>query len=65
MPIINIVSVQSHEKSHVGKYVCPVYYTTQRGPTFVFTADLKMESNDSDDSKWILAGVAAILNEDY
>lgn len=48
----------------MGKYKCPVYYTTQRGPTYVFTADLKMESYDSDDSKWILSGVAAILNDD-
>jgi dynein heavy chain len=65
LPVINVVAIQSHEKSFVGKYKCPVYYTTQRGPTYVFTADMKMESNDSEDSKWILAGVAAILNEDY
>ena len=65
LPIINVVAQQSHEKSYAGKYKCPVYYTTQRGPTYVFTADMKMESTDSEDSKWILAGVAAILNEDY
>ena len=65
LPLINVVAIEIDKKDFTGKYVCPVYYTTQRGPTYVFDADLKMESYDSDDSKWILAGVAAILNDDY
>ena len=41
-----------------------MYYTTQRGPTYIFTADMKMENYDSEESKWILLGVAGILNDD-
>jgi dynein heavy chain len=64
LPVINVISKEIEKKDFTGKYKCPVYYTTQRGPTYVFTADLKMESYDFDDSKWILSGVAAILNDD-
>jgi len=64
LPIINVIAIEVDKKDYTGKYMCPVYYTTQRGPTYIFTADLKMESYDSDDSKWILAGVAVILNDD-
>jgi len=32
-----------------------------RGPTIVFTANLKMESEDFDANKWILAGVALLM----
>jgi dynein heavy chain len=65
LPVIHVIAIEIDKKETGGKYVCPVYYTTQRGPTYIFNADLKMESYDSDDSKWILAGVAAILNDDY
>jgi dynein heavy chain len=65
LPVVHVVSIQSQTKSVAGKCMCPVYYTTQRGPTYIFTADLKMESWTPRTRKWILAGVAVILNEDY
>lgn len=63
MPVIHIKAVKISEKRTEGRYECPVYYTAQRGPTFIFTADLKMESYDSEESQWILGGVCLILNE--
>jgi len=42
-------------------YDCPVYYTTFRGPTYVFLATLKTLDPVH---KWTLAGVALILCED-
>jgi dynein heavy chain, axonemal len=64
LPIVNIIAVPVDKKITKGQYMCPVYYTTMRGPTYVFTANLNMESEESEESKWILAGVALILNED-
>jgi len=40
-------------------YMCPVYETTARGATYVFTAQLKTKAAPR---KWILAGVALILD---
>lgn len=65
LPIIKVVAVPIEEKSMRGQYPCPVYYTTMRGPTFIFTANMTMESEDEvEEWKWILLGVAAILNDD-
>jgi len=36
--------------------------TSMRGPTYVFTSLLKMESEESDANKWILAGVALLMS---
>jgi len=44
-----------------GFYDCPVYITTMRGPTYVLTALLKMESEEFDEKVWILAGVALFM----
>jgi len=33
-----------------------------RGPTMVFTAFLKMESEEYDDKLWVLAGVALFMS---
>jgi len=46
----------------VAIYECPVYVTTMRGPTYVFTADLQEESEEVDPNKWILAGVALLMS---
>jgi hypothetical protein len=32
-----------------------------RGPTYVFQAGIKMESEEADDKLWILAGVALLM----
>jgi dynein heavy chain len=39
-------------------YDCPVYKTRQRGPTYVWTFNLKTKEKPA---KWILAGVALLL----
>lgn len=65
LPVIRVVALTKEELDMTDKYKCPVYYTTQRGATYVFTAHLKMDSDESQESKWILRGVAAILNDDF
>jgi dynein heavy chain, axonemal len=44
-------------------YHCPVYVTSMRGPTFVFTANVKMDADDHE-HRWILAGAALLLTDD-
>ena len=65
LPVIHVIAIPVEQLTLKDKYNCPVYYTTARGPTYVFTAHFKMESDESEDSKWVLAGVAAILNDDF
>jgi hypothetical protein len=42
MPIVNVVAVELKKKRVAGQYDCPVYYTTLRGATFIFKANLNM-----------------------
>jgi dynein heavy chain len=42
-------------------YECPVYTTSSRGPTFVFLATL---NSVDPTSKWVLAGVALLMQSD-
>jgi dynein heavy chain len=58
MPIINVRGVAVDRADFKGVYECPVYKTEQRGPTFVFKAQIKTKSPAA---RWILAGVALIL----
>lgn len=60
LPVMHVTAVRLKEIVSVGYYECPVYVTTMRGPTYIFTANLKMESDESDANKWILAGVALL-----
>ena len=65
MPVIHVVSVNKKEKRIKGQYNCPVYVTSQRGPTYVFTANLSMQDEDESDPKeWILAGAAMLMSDD-
>jgi dynein heavy chain len=59
MPIINAraVSIDKAEKNNI--YFCPTYKTTQRGPTWVFSAQLKTKSPPA---RWVLAGVAMVFD---
>jgi dynein heavy chain, axonemal len=61
VPVMHVTAVRRQNQMLIGMYECPVYMTTMRGPTFVFTARLKMESEDSDANKWILAGCALLM----
>uniref|UniRef100_K3X576 AAA+ ATPase domain-containing protein n=1 Tax=Globisporangium ultimum (strain ATCC 200006 / CBS 805.95 / DAOM BR144) TaxID=431595 RepID=K3X576_GLOUD len=69
MPVINCRAMLAVRKDggerlaggssgNTGAFECPVYKTQQRGPTYVFTAQLRTKSPPS---KWILAGVALLM----
>jgi len=59
LPVILIkpVPLEQAEKQEV--YMCPVYKTQRRGPTYVFTAGLKTKLSAS---RWVLGGVAMLLD---
>ena len=61
LPIMHVTSVRVSERPTLGYYECPVYVTSMRGPTYVFTAWLKKESEQADPNKWILAGAALLM----
>ena len=48
MPVINVIAVPIDKKKTAAQYQSPVYVTSDRGQTYVFTANLNMESEDSD-----------------
>lgn len=62
LPVLHITAIRRADAVTIAIYECPVYVTTQRGPTFVFTAGLQMESEDIPISRWILAGVALLMS---
>lgn len=64
IPVIHQISVPIEQTKVKQQYQCPVYYTTMRGPTFIYTCNFNMESEESSQNKWVLLGVAAILNDD-
>ena len=63
---VEAVQVQSHWipesvgylRNELTLYECPIYLTSARNTTFVFLSFLKTEQNIS---KWILAGVALLM----
>jgi len=59
LPVVNCRSVSADKAEEKGVYKCPVYKTEQRGPTFVFRAQLKTKSPAA---RWVLGGVAIILD---
>lgn len=60
MPIINVRALTADKvDTSQGVYICPTYKTVFRGPTFVFCSQLKTRSPPG---KWILAGVALIMD---
>jgi dynein heavy chain len=61
MPVMRVRGVVHGSYSLDGTYICPVFITSMRGPTFVFKATLK--SNDPL-NKWILASVCLMMNDD-
>ncbi|XP_053153098.1 dynein axonemal heavy chain 9 isoform X7 [Hemicordylus capensis] len=58
MPIIFIKAIPVDKQDTRNVYPCPVYKTRQRGPTYVWTFNLKTKEKSS---KWVLAGVALLL----
>lgn len=61
MPVVYIRAIQMDKKETKGVYECPVYRTRQRGPTYVWTFNLKTKDKPS---KWVLAGAALLLSSD-
>jgi len=64
VPVVNVLAVPKKEKKVIGQYECPVYVTSQRGPTYVFTANLQMQDEEASQSEWILSGVALLMSDD-
>ena len=63
MPVMNVYAVDAKEMDWDNMYRCPVYITSQRGPTYLFTANIRMEPDDNQ-NRWILAGAALLLTDD-
>lgn len=59
MPVIHCKPIVSMGKIDTDVYECPVYKTLSRGPTYV--TNIKLKTKESSE-KWILAGVALILD---
>ncbi|XP_052612854.1 LOW QUALITY PROTEIN: dynein axonemal heavy chain 9 [Peromyscus californicus insignis] len=58
MPVMFLKAIPADKQDCRSAYACPVYKTCQRGPTYVWTFNLKTKENPS---KWVLAGVALLL----
>ncbi|XP_075210990.1 dynein heavy chain at 93AB [Lycorma delicatula] len=58
MPVINIRAITQDKLDMRNMYECPVYKTRTRGPTYVWTFNLKSKDKPA---KWTLAGVALLL----
>uniref|UniRef100_A0A668AEI7 Dynein axonemal heavy chain 17 n=1 Tax=Myripristis murdjan TaxID=586833 RepID=A0A668AEI7_9TELE len=58
VPVIFIRAIPVDKQEMKNVYQCPVYKTRQRGPTYVWTFNLKTKEKPS---KWTLAGVALLL----
>jgi len=65
LPIMHVKALPVTERKTLGFYECPIFITTMRGPTYVTTAWMQMESEESDPKKWILAGVALLMSAEW
>jgi dynein heavy chain len=58
MPVIYIKAITQDRQDLKNVYECPLYKTRQRGPTYVWTFNLKTKEKAA---KWTLGGVALLL----
>ncbi|XP_018352750.1 PREDICTED: dynein heavy chain 9, axonemal-like [Trachymyrmex septentrionalis] len=58
MPVVFIKAITQDKQDIKNMYECPVYRTRMRGPTYIWTFNLKTRDKPS---KWTLAGVAILL----
>ncbi|XP_014280457.2 dynein beta chain, ciliary [Halyomorpha halys] len=58
VPVINIRAIPQDKQDLRNVYECPVYKTRTRGPTYVWTFNLKTKEKPA---KWTLAGVCLLL----
>jgi dynein heavy chain, axonemal len=61
LPIMHVTAIEVKDQQKVAIYECPVYVTSGRGPAYVFTAGLQLESEEQSVSKWILSGTCLIM----
>lgn len=66
MPVIHIIArtvdkAVPEDIKITGRYICPFYTTTVRGPTYVFAGPIRSNVNPN---KWILAGAALVMQPD-
>ena len=59
VPVIFVRAIPVDKQETKNVYECPVYKTKQRGPTFVWTFNLKTKEKPA---KWVIAGVALLLS---
>ncbi|RXM32245.1 Dynein heavy chain 11, axonemal [Acipenser ruthenus] len=59
MPVIYVRAIPVDRQETKSIYACPVYKTKTRGPTHVWTFNLKTKEKPA---RWILAGVALLLS---
>ena len=59
MPVVLVKAAAQDKAEARDVYACPVYKTQQRGPTYVFTANLKTKAPPA---KWVLGGVALLMD---
>lgn len=58
MPVVFVKAITQDKKETKNMYECPVYRTRTRGPTYIWTFNLKTRDKPA---KWTLAGVAILL----
>lgn len=58
MPVITVKAVTQDKQETRNVYECPLYKTRSRGPTFVWTFNLRTKEKAA---KWTLGGVALLL----
>lgn len=58
VPVIYVRAIPIDKQDLKNTYECPVYKTKIRGPTYVWTFNLKTKEKSA---KWVLAGVALLL----
>ena len=59
MPVVNVKSVLIEKLDLKGVFEAPCYKTQQRGPTYVFSAQLKTKSPAA---RWSMAGACILLD---
>jgi len=63
MPFCNVYAVHMDVMSWDCMYHCPVFSTSQRGATFLFQANIRMDPDDNE-LRWVLAGAAMLTQDD-
>lgn len=58
MPVVFIKAITQDKQDLRNMYQCPVYKTRSRGPTYVWTFNLRTRERPA---KWTLAGVSILL----